>query len=58
MSDGLREMAVVVALDVAKYAKNILSTAGLDTHVSQQRSNGLFAMVERIRADARAAQGA
>jgi cysteine desulfuration protein SufE len=39
-------------------AKKILSTLGLDTHLSQQRSNGLFAMVERVRADARAAQGA
>ena len=35
-------------------AKQILHTLGLDTHLSQQRSNGLFAMVERIRADARA----
>jgi cysteine desulfuration protein SufE len=38
-------------------AKRVLGTLGLDTHLSQQRSNGLFAMVERIRADARAAQG-
>jgi cysteine desulfuration protein SufE len=37
-------------------AKNVLGGLGLDTHLSQQRSNGLFAMVERIRADARAAQ--
>ena len=44
----------ILAID----AKKILSTLGLDTHLSQQRSNGLFAMVERIRADARAAQGA
>ena len=34
-------------------AKKILSGLGLDTHLSQQRSNGLFAMVERIRTDAR-----
>jgi cysteine desulfuration protein SufE len=34
-------------------AKGILGKLGLDTHLSQQRSNGLFAMVERIRADAR-----
>jgi cysteine desulfuration protein SufE len=34
-------------------AKSILGELGLDTHLSQQRSNGLFAMVERIRADAR-----
>jgi cysteine desulfuration protein SufE len=39
-------------------AKQILTQLGLDTHLSQQRSNGLFAMVERIRADARAAQSA
>jgi len=32
----------------------VLGQLGLDTHLSQQRSNGLFAMVERIRADARA----
>ena len=38
-------------------AKQILTTLGLDTHLSQQRSNGLFSMVERIRADARAALG-
>jgi len=37
-------------------AKKVLGGLGLDTHLSQQRSNGLFAMVERIRADARAAQ--
>ena len=36
-------------------AKSVLGSLGLDTHLSQQRSNGLFAMVERIRADARAA---
>jgi cysteine desulfuration protein SufE len=39
-------------------AKQTLTQLGLDTHLSQQRSNGLFAMVERIRADARAAQSA
>lgn len=32
-------------------ARQILGQLGLDTHLSQQRSNGLFAMVERIRAD-------
>ena len=37
-------------------ARSALGSLGLDTHLSQQRSNGLFAMVERIRADARAAQ--
>ena len=36
-------------------AKAVLSQLGLDTHLSQQRSNGLTAMVERIRHDARAA---
>jgi cysteine desulfuration protein SufE len=38
-------------------ARAVLTMLGLDTHLSQQRSNGLFAMVERIRADARAAAG-
>lgn len=37
-------------------ARAVLGSLGLDTHLSQQRSNGLFSMVERIRADARAAQ--
>ena len=41
----------ILAID----AKAVLRQLGLDTHLSQQRSNGLFAMVERIRADARAA---
>jgi cysteine desulfuration protein SufE len=36
-------------------AKSVLHQLGLDTHLSQQRSNGLTAMVERIRADARTA---
>jgi cysteine desulfuration protein SufE len=46
----------ILAID----AKGILEELGLDTHLSQQRSNGLFAMVERIRSDARnfAAAGA
>jgi len=39
----------ILAID----AKRILGELGLDTHLSQQRSNGLFAMVERIRSDAR-----
>jgi cysteine desulfuration protein SufE len=43
----------ILAID----AKAVLHQLGLDTHLSQQRSNGLFAMVERIRADARASQG-
>jgi cysteine desulfuration protein SufE len=46
-----RTPADILALD----AKKILSTLGLDTHLSQQRSNGLNSMVERIRADAGAA---
>ena len=41
----------ILAID----AKATLHQLGLDTHLSQQRSNGLVAMVERIRADARAA---
>jgi cysteine desulfuration protein SufE len=46
----------ILAID----AKRVLGQLGLDTHLSQQRSNGLFAMIERIRADARtlAATGA
>lgn len=46
----------ILAID----AKRMLGELGLDTHLSQQRSNGLFAMVERIRSDARtfAAAGA
>lgn len=39
----------ILAID----AKRVLGDLGLDTHLSQQRSNGLFAMVERIRSDAR-----
>lgn len=46
--------AEILAID----AKQILTQLGLDTHLSQQRSNGLFAMVERIRADASAALAA
>lgn len=46
--------AEILAID----AKQVLGTLGLDTHLSQQRSNGLFSMVERIRADARAALAA
>jgi cysteine desulfuration protein SufE len=34
-------------------AKSILGQLGLDTHLTPQRSNGLFAMVKRIRSDAR-----
>ncbi len=39
-------------------ARAVLGGLGLDTHLSQQRSNGLFAMVERIRADARSLSSA
>ncbi|MDZ4870401.1 MAG: SufE family protein [Alphaproteobacteria bacterium] len=46
--------AEILAID----AKQTLTQLGLDTHLSQQRSNGLFAMVERIRADARATRAA
>ncbi|MDZ4738929.1 MAG: SufE family protein [Alphaproteobacteria bacterium] len=37
---------------LATDARALLGGLGLDTHLSQQRSNGLFAMVERIQADA------
>jgi cysteine desulfuration protein SufE len=40
----------ILAID----AKAVLHQLGLDTHLSQQRSNGLTAMVERIRTDASA----
>jgi cysteine desulfuration protein SufE len=36
-------------------AKSILGKLGLDTHLTPQRSNGLFAMVKRIQSDARRA---
>jgi len=39
---------------LAADAKSILSRLGLDKHLSPTRKNGLFAMVERIRALARA----
>ena len=41
----------ILAID----AKATLHQLGLDTHLSQQRSNGLTAMVDRIRADAQGA---
>lgn len=44
----------ILAID----AKRVLGELGLDTHLSQQRSNGLFAMVERIRSDARTSAAA
>ena len=41
---------------VATDANAILKQLGLSEHLTPQRSNGVAAMVERIRADARAAQ--
>ena len=38
---------------LAADAKSVLSKLGLDSHLSPTRKNGLFAMVERIRALAR-----
>lgn len=38
-------------------ARAVLAKLGLDTNLSQQRSNGLSSMIERIRADARAQPG-
>jgi cysteine desulfuration protein SufE len=39
-------------------APAILARLGLDEHLTPQRSNGLFAMVKRIQADAEAAKAA
>lgn len=39
-------------------ARSILAQLGLDEHLTPQRSNGLYSMVGRIQADARAALGA
>jgi cysteine desulfuration protein SufE len=39
-------------------APAVLAQLGLNEHLTPQRSNGLFAMVKRIQADARAAQAA
>ena len=39
-------------------APAVLARLGLDEHLTQQRSNGLFAMVKRIQADAEAARAA
>ena len=41
----------ILAID----ARQILAKLGLDSNLSQQRSNGLHSMIERIRADAKAA---
>jgi cysteine desulfuration protein SufE len=43
--------AEVLAAD----AKALFAELGLGQHLTPQRSNGFFSMVERIRADARAA---
>ncbi|WP_439542572.1 SufE family protein [Hyphomicrobium sp.] len=56
-------VAIIFALYDGKTAREILaiepetvfSALGLKDHLSPQRSNGLASMVERIRADARAA---
>ena len=39
-------------------APSVLARLGLDEHLTPQRSNGLFAMVKRIQADAEAARAA
>lgn len=56
-------IAILLAIYSGKAARDILrtdaealfSTLGLREHLSQQRSNGLASMVQRIRADAEAA---
>lgn len=45
--------ADILAID----AKAVLAKLGLDSNLSQQRSNGLNAMIDRIRSDAAAAAG-
>jgi cysteine desulfuration protein SufE len=58
-------IAILLAIYSGKAARDILridaealfSQLGLREHLTQQRSNGLASMVERIRADARAAVG-
>jgi cysteine desulfuration protein SufE len=57
-------IAILLALMSGKRASEILATdalatfdkLGLRAHLTPQRSNGLHAMVERIRADAKRAQ--
>jgi cysteine desulfuration protein SufE len=39
-------------------ARTLFNELGLGEHLTQQRSNGFFSMVERIRADAAALQSA
>jgi cysteine desulfuration protein SufE len=43
---------------LATDAKTVFGELGLAEHLTPQRSNGFFSMVERIRADARTAAGA
>ena len=52
MVNGLTP-AEVAALDIAGTFQKL----GLESHITVNRRNGFFAMVERIRALARAAQG-
>ena len=49
-----RTASEILAIDV----KPIFDRLGLDAALSPQRSNGFYAMVERIRRDAAAARGA
>lgn len=51
--DG-RSTSDIVQLD----ARKVFTALGLAEHITPQRSNGFFSMVERIRADARAAAAA
>jgi cysteine desulfuration protein SufE len=59
-------IAILFAIFSGKHAKDILATdalalferMGMREHLTPQRSNGFRSMVERIRADARAAQTA
>ena len=56
-------IAILLAIYSGKHASEIaaieaapiLQRLGLDAHLTPQRSNGVRAMVERIKADARAA---
>lgn len=40
------------AAEIADYAPEFVSKLGLDKHLSQSRSNGLHAMIQRVRASA------
>jgi cysteine desulfuration protein SufE len=59
-------VAILIALYEGRTAQDVLDTdaraifaeLGLSDHLTAQRSNGLNSMVERIRADARAARAA